>query len=265
MRNKLLLVGLSLFVLSCSSDDSTEPIESTSDFLPLTDANYWDYNVESSVAEGNGSDHLYISGDVVIDSNTYKKFETENTAYGFFSNILGDNAIRKADDKILLTGSTSVDFFEDIPFSVDVADFIIFKENTTNNQVLGTLTGVFEQEYEGYPIEFNYTLTSTAKESLTAYTVDGDEYTNVKSMELKLSITAVVNVDLGGISVPVTIMPQQDVVTSTQYYAENIGVVHVSTDLGYELSDLSAYPITIPIPESADIHQEEILTTYVAE
>ena len=60
-------------------------------------------------------------------------------------------------------------------------------------------------------------------------------------------------------------MPAQDVVVSTQYYAENIGVVHVVTDFEYELNDLSQYPIELPIPEASAVHQEEVLVNYSVE
>ncbi|AXG74587.1 hypothetical protein DVK85_10210 [Flavobacterium arcticum] len=265
MKNKLLLFGLSLFVLSCSSDDSSPSVESVTDFLPLSDANYWSYDVTSDAEDGVGNDYLYIANDTVIGTITYKKFKTEDLAFGFFSNALSNNGVRKSGDELLLTGTASFNFSEELPFSIDATNLVIFKENATNNQVIGTLNGVIEEEYEGYVIAFQYELTTTAKENLDTYSINGETYANVKSMEIKLNLNAILQYDFNGIPLPITIMPQQDVVVSTQYYAENIGVVHVTTDLEYQLSDLSQYPIEVPIPESVAISQNEVLTSYSVE
>ncbi|KAF2518706.1 hypothetical protein E0W68_08090 [Flavobacterium salilacus subsp. salilacus] len=265
MKNKLLFIGLGFFMLACSNDDGTPPVESVTEFLPLTDGNYWDYDVTSDAQEGTGNDHLYIANDTVISSVTYKRFETENLAFGFFSSALANNGVRKSDDKLLLTGTAVFNFSEELPFSIDATDLVIFKENTTNNQVIGTLNGTIEQEYEGYTIEFQYELTTTAKDNLEVYSVNGETYANVKPIEIRLSLDAVLQYNFGGTTIPVTIMPQQDVVVSTQYYAENIGVVHVLTNFEYHLSDLSQYPIEVPIPESVAISQAEVLTNYSVE
>ncbi|QYJ67875.1 hypothetical protein [Flavobacterium litorale] len=266
MRNKILLFGLSLFIVSCSSDDSSEPTASLTDFLPLTDGNNWTYDVTTNTPEGgNGTDYLYIANDTVINGTTYKKFKTENLALGFYSNSLANNGVRKSDDQLLLTGAAAINFAEELPFAIEVNDFVIFKENATNNETLGSLTGSFQEEIEGYNVVFQYGLTSVAKADLATYTTDVATYANVKPIEIKLSLNAVVEVEFLGTTIPVTIMPQQDVVVSMQYYAENIGVVHVITDLGYELADLSQYPIEIPIPESVAIQQQEVLINYTAE
>ena len=265
MKNKLLLFGLSLFILSCSSDDGSPATESVTDFLPLNDDNYWLYDVTSDAQQGVGNDNLYIANDTIINNITYKKFKTQNLAYGFFSNALSNNGVRKLDDRLLLTGTATFNFSEQLPFSIDATDLVIFKESATNNQVIGTLNGTIEEEYEGYTIEFQYVLTTTAKDNMDVYTVNGETYTNVKPMEIKLNLDAVLQYNFGGVPIPITIMPQQDVVISTQYYAENIGVVHVETNFEYHLSDFSQYPIEIPIPESVAISQEEVLTDYSVE
>ena len=207
MKNKLLLLGLSLFILSCSSDDSTPPIESVTEFLPLNDGNYWLYDVTSDAETGTGNDHLYISNDTIIAGVTYKRFETEDLAFGFFSNALSNNGVRKSEDKLLLTGTASFNFSSDIPFSIDAANLVIFKENAANNEVVGTLSGTIEQDYEGYTIEFQYELTATAKDNMSTYSVNGQTYTNVKPMEIRLSLDAVLQYQLGPSTIPVTIMP----------------------------------------------------------
>lgn len=269
MKNKLLLLGFSLFMLSCSSDDSgNNNIISTTDFLPLNAGNYWVYDVESDAAGGSGRDSLYVANDTVINGNTYKKFKTLNMPWGFYSSALANNGVRKVEDRLVLSGSAAVNFSEELPFSLDVTDLTIFRENAANNQTLGSVSDVLSQVYdENTTLEFDYTLTSTAKENLASYTAGGVQYNNVKPVEIKLRMEVTANVEFSGTSFPVNIMPEQDIIVSTQYYAEGVGVVHVVTDFEYTLSNVSQLPIPIdlPLPSSAAVHQEEVLDVYVAE
>ncbi|GGB66121.1 hypothetical protein GCM10007424_02590 [Flavobacterium suaedae] len=266
MKNKILLLGLSVALFSCSSDDDSGNQISTGDFLPLETSNYWVYDVESDAVEnGTGRDSLYIYGETQINGEAYKTFQTENPAWGFFSNALRNNNVRKSGSQLLLTGEANFDFYADLPFTASVNDLPIFNDNANNNQILGSISDQISETYEGYDLDFDYTLTSTAKESMESYTVNGVTYNNVKAVEMKLNLSVTINFNLNGMPIPVNIMPAQDVVISTQYYAENIGVVHVVTDFEYELADLSQYPIELPIPEASAVHQEEVLVNYSVE
>ena len=266
MKNKFLLLGLSVALFSCSSDDDSGNQVSTGDFLPLETSNYWVYDVESNLAENNtGRDSLYIYGETEIDGKTYKTFKTENVAWGFFSNALRNNNVRKSGSQLLLTGEANFDFYADIPFTAAVNDLPVFDDNANNNQILGSISDERTETYNGYDLQFNYTLSSIAKETMTSYTVNEVAYTNVKAVEIKLNLSVTAYFDFNGTSIPINIMPAQDVVVSTQYYAENIGVVHVVTDFEYELSDISQYPIELPIPEASAVHQEEVLVNYSVE
>ena len=65
MKSKLfLLLGLSIFTLSCSSDDSSgEDNGRTATSLPIVFGNYWDYEVfnheTSNAPESSARDHLF--------------------------------------------------------------------------------------------------------------------------------------------------------------------------------------------------------------
>lgn len=265
MKNKFLLLGLSFFILSCSSDDDSGNAESQMDFFLLADNNFWVYDVENSTPGTNGTDSLYIAGDVTIAGNTYKKFETENPPYGFYSGIVSNNAVRKSGDELLLTGTAAVGFYDDFAFELELTDYTVFKESAGNNDVFASLTGSFEEVYDQYSIVFDYTLTSTGKDMMASYSVNGTTYTNVKPIDIKLELEVSAVVNFQGFEVPVTVMAPQNVLVSTQYYAESIGVVHVVTDFEYELEDLSQYPVQVPFEQSVQIHQEEFLTNYSAD
>ncbi len=265
MKRISLFAILAAFLAIGCSDDSNDSSNdtSTTNFLPLQTGNYWVYDVEGSAV--NGRDSLFISGDTLITGNTYKKLKTENPAFGFYSNALRNNGIRKSGDRLLLTGAADFGFASEFPLSINVSDYTIFKENATAGQQLASVSGTVTQPYDGYSIVFNYTLSSTAKASEASHTVNGEVYQNIHPVETKLSLNVVAQFTVSGITIPYTIMPQQDVVVSTQYYAENIGAVHVVTNINYQLADLSALAgagVELPLPQSGSDSQEEKLDVY---
>ena len=261
MKKTLLLFALGLFVASCSDDDST-PTVTTSDYLPMEAGNYWVYEVESTVVEANGRDSLYVANDTVIGNKSYHKFETLHLPTGFFTNALRNNGVRAADGKLLLSGSTTVNFTEELPFSLTVSDFKFFDENVDNNGQIDVETGTIEQEIMGYDIVINYELTSRGQDMLASYTAGNETYTNVKPIEmtLQIEVIAMVEVDFSPEPLPVTIIDTSDVIVSTQYYAENIGMVHAVTDFNYEMEETPGFEI--PMPETGSQHQEEFLVQY---
>lgn len=260
----LLMAALGLLTLSCSDDDSsdTTPSVTTSAYLPMADGNYWVYDVESSVM--NGHDSLYVANDTVIGGTTYHKLKTGALPTGFFPGALRNNGVRAADGKLLLTGTATVNFTEELPFSIAVDDFIMFDEYAAADTTLDTKTGTINQEIQGYDVDMNYVLTATALTPLASHTAGGQTYNNVKPVEMKLNVKVVINYPFQGMVLPVTIINTQDVVISTQYYAEGVGMVHAVTDFQYNMEELPDN-VEVPLPQSAEENQEEILVDYSVE
>ena len=246
---------VTLLNISCSSDDDNGGNNTTvNTYLPLTDGNSWVYDVSGSLQTGR--DSVYIAQDTVIGANTYKRVETLAAPSGFFSNVLRNNGVRKDGDAIKVSGSTTVSVSSDLPFSLAVTDLVVFRENATAGQQLGTVSGTIQQTYEGIPLDFTYTLTTIADETLPTYTVSGHTYTNVKKVK------AVINLGIGYNfeGFPVNFLTPQDVITSYQYYAENIGVVNVETTFTYSLE--ATFAGVLGIPPTATETQQEVLDNY---
>jgi hypothetical protein len=264
MKKALLsiMACVSLFAVSCSDDDSTN--ESTGAiYLPLSQGNYWVYDVTGPQT---GRDSLYIANDTLINNNTYKKFKTATLPSGFFSGALSGNGVKQNGTKLQLTGSTGFSFSEDLPISLSVTDFTFFDSAVPAGTQIGIATGAFEQPTtDGYTLSIEYALQATAGADFESHSAGGETYTNVKTVEMTLTLTITALFDAGGFTIPVEVLPEQDVLTSTQYYAQNIGAVHISTDITYQLTDLSSFNVELPIPASGTEHQEEILDTYSAE
>ncbi|TGD58365.1 hypothetical protein [Flavobacterium humi] len=261
MKTNYALLLLGFLFLSCSSDNTSEDIPSATNYYPSGTGNFWVYDVEGTPV---GRDSLYISGDTLINSVAYKRFKTKMQPVGFYSNSLNKNGVRKSEDKLLVSGTIGLNFTDQFPLTISISDFTAFKESASPNEVLGTVSGSFQQNVQGYPLTIEYTFTSKAVGSLASFTSpNNDVYTDVKSVNtiLNVKISTIYQPQGVPISIPVTILPAQDVIVSTQYYAKNIGVVHTNTDMHYQLASLPVQ-VQLPIPSSGDQNQKEFLDTY---
>jgi len=267
MKTKLFFIAFAIVILtSCSSDDSSGGAASATNYLPLTDGNYWTYVTNVVGQPTSNRDSLYVANDTVINTKTYKKIKTLAIPFGFYSNSLRDNGLRKESDAIYMTGNAGLNLGNVLPINLNVTDLIIFKESATVNQVLGSVSGVINQDLQGYPLVMNYTLKTTALETLPTYTAeDNTVYTDVKKVKTTLTLSVTTTVTIPGIPIPLTVplLNSQDVVVSNQYYAKNIGMVSANTIISYELQDFSQFGITLPIPQSGSQTQTELLDTYL--
>lgn len=259
----LTFLSVSSLFLSCSNDD--ENGNSGPNFaIPLNNNNYWTYDVHS---EGTISrDSLYIFGDIVFNTKTYKKFQTrDDVATGFYSSSLRNNGVRRVDSKLLLSGDLSLASGQNLPINFDLSldDFVIFNSNASNNQALNStpVSGTIEETYNGYPLTIDYSLQSYGGESFTSFTSpNGDVYNNVKSTKIKLNVSVNSEQTFGGFTIPIVVLAPQDLIISTIYTAEGIGVVYVNTDTSYSINSMIADDFGIPATGLQN--QKEYLDTY---
>lgn len=252
----VLFIGLS----SCSTSDDANN-GSTSNFLPLTETSEWVYDV-SLDSENIGRDSLYVNGETTINGAVYKKMNTKSTPTGFYTSILNNNSVRKSTDQLLLSGNSGLGLIDFLPISIELSDFVIFKENAANNQELSLVSGTIEQDVQNIPLKIEYKLRSFFKETLSSFTVPGKEsYSNVKVIQVKANLTVSTVYLLPIINTPITVtlLPAQDVVISTNYYAEGVGMIYSKTNIDYQLNDVPQGGINLPIPQQGSSTIEEFL------
>ena len=271
---KIVLAILSLSLVSCAVEgleetigentnntNNTNNITTFTDALPLNTGNYWTYDV---VGATNTRDSLYIFGDETVGAHTYKKFKNRNNiATGFYCSSLNNNNVRKDAGKLLLTGNLSLLQAMTLPTGLDlsVTDFIIFKESATNGEILSEKTGTFQQTISSLPITIEYRLRSIGGENFPSYTSpNNDVYPNVKSTKIVVSLKITSTQTIAGFPITINILPQQDVVVSTQYLSKNIGIVYTKTNTNFTLNATIAAQIGLPVTNSQV--QEEFLDTF---
>ena len=264
MKLSCLLLLSSILFIGCSSDDDNTPEGPVTGeiYLPLSAGNYWTYDVES--ATNAGRDSLYIANDTVIAGNSYKKMKTRDLAFGFYSASLQNNGVRYDDGAVKVSGNAVLDFGQPFPINLPITDFVMLRENASDDQQLSLVTGTIEEDFGAFPLTIDYKLKSTAQATLPSYTTpNGDTYSDVKSVQMVLNVSVETINDDFGFPVTIQILAPQDVVVSTSYFAKDIGMVYTHTVLSYELEDLPGG--SLPIPSSATELQEEFLDMYVVE
>lgn len=250
----LLFAGAALFI-SCSSDDdavTAPPVNSDNVYLPVDSGSFWVYNVNGSLQ--NGRDSLYVANDTVIGTHTYKKFKTRTGPSGFYSGALNNNGVRKDGDRLLVTGSADVNFSEDFPFTIAITDLALFKESAAVNEEIGKVMGSITETYDNIDFKLDYILTTTAKEDVASLTVNGAQFTNVKTVETKI------NLKISLVALPIEVLPAQDVLISKQFYAKDIGVVKTETNFTYTISSTLANQFSVPA--TANENQQELIVNY---
>jgi hypothetical protein len=271
----LTTILISILFISCSSNndesiDISDNIPST--YLPLTTNNFWNYDV-SSTYNGNvtlSKDSLHVGNDISLNSLTYKKMFSEGmdpvgNSTGFYSSILNNNGLRIDGSRLRLSGTVNLPTIISDPITLNLNDFIIFKENAPSGTELNSVSGSFIQTIQTYPLTFNYTFKSVADANLNSYTSNGTTYNDIKKTKLILNLTVTYNATTSsGIPITLYVLPAQDVIVSTQYYSKNIGVVYNSTSINYSMNTSVISSLNLPsnIPTASDITQEEFLKNH---
>lgn len=250
---------VTLFIVSCSDDGDSS--DSAAIFMPLETNSAWvyDVNIDNQLA---GRDSLYVSGETIISGKTYKTLVTQNPPTGFYTNALNNSAIRKDGDKLVVSGATGLGLADFLPVEIALSDFVIFKENSSNNSQIDIAEGTIEQDFQGFPLKIDYKLISQFKETLPSFTVPGKEtYSNVKVMTIiaNLKVTTTYLVPIVNSPITVGILDPQNVIVSTHYYVENVGMVYAKTDVNFEVNDFSQFGIELPIPQQGSAVIEEFL------
>ncbi len=254
------LVLLAVSFYSCNSDDSDNAIDdhTVGNYLPLSDGNYWTYNVNST--EFIGRDSVYVANDTMIGGSNYKKIKARELPYGLFAGTANNNGMRKENGKIFLSGNAAVGLEEIAPIDLTLINFVMLDENANENQLLGSVAGTSQQEIDGIPLNLSYTLRSTAGSTLATYTTPlGTVYQNVKAVTVTFNLAITATMEIPGLSFEVPVLVAQDVITSERFYADNIGMIYSKTVISYELQDFSSFNFNLPIPQSdTQIHYETL-------
>jgi len=219
---------------------------------------------------------------ITSTDSLYIATETPNAfTFGVNDNMIANGTI----NSLLTSGSltrteTTLSLDGDLALPQELADFIDF-ELMLNTIVLydvqagigtelSTTTNTVTQMVGTFPVTITYTLTTTAQEFLESYTLLGQNYTNVATADLILTLEAATNIDVGGVSIPLPILNEQDVLVSTNFFAKDVGLIRAVTTTEYEIdptavSALEAAGVMLGVPTTSSSFNTQELTSFSLE
>lgn len=272
--HKLLLVFfVGALSIACSSDDNADiggnndgPIIPQLGYFPQNVGNSWTYDIQSE--DFSEQDHLYVSGETTQNGVTYKTFATDNTPTGFYTSLLTTGKLSSDNSKILYSGTINIgEILGGIEgLSFDLTNFVILDNNASLGNLLSSQSGEFYQDLGEYGLNVEYTLASTSSGDLETLTLEnGTTHNDIKIVNLSFSLKIDAIFTFMGVQIPYTILSTQEVVSSTQYYAYNIGMIFAETQIQYQLEEIPNVGIEIPVPENYQYNLKEILTNFSLE
>lgn len=264
---KLTFTLLALLIISCSSSDDSEIIDSvpeTYDYFPLSVDSYWVYDNQDSEQE-NTRDSLFISEMEVINTTIHYNFSSLEPLSGFMTNLLSQSSLNTNDYELLLNGQLGTPPIEGFPeISIPLVNFIMYDLNENNGTLLSEISGDIQEVIEEIPIKFNYQITTIQGETFE------DGYSNftsssVLSSIININLSIVAEFEVLGNVIEIPILQPQDVIRTTNYFADGIGMIYSDTQVEYELEDLSILEtlgITLPFPSEDSSNSSQTLDTY---
>ena len=262
----ILLLVSTLAFTSCSSDDDTNDGENETSptlFFPLLENSSWTYENMSDQVPGTLRDSLYWFGSQQLDNETYSDLDALQPANGFMTQIFAQNLLRTTDTQLLINGDLSTAVFEGLPeISIPLDDTILYDLSQDPGVVLDELSGMIEQDFNGIPLVVNYNLLSIQGEQLEEFIAGGVGYENVLSSQVVANIEVNAQVEFGGITLDIPVLSSQDVIITTNYYAENIGLIFSEFQFQYQLEDLGNLGVDVPFPNEINTTSTQTLDIY---
>ncbi|WP_420573337.1 hypothetical protein [Kordia sp.] len=279
MKNIVTILGVCLLLIftSCGNDDDTTPTEGEQletpvlpvNYFPAALNNYWNYNVTMNSDMTNpttATDSLYvasINGDsFMLDVNT------NNIANGTMSNLLANGTLTEQGSGALTLNSSielPIDFIGD---GINFEGAVLYNTSVPDNTVLFSLSDMFTQDVQGFPITITYTLSTEKVERLPSFTVNNETFNDVEVVDFTLELSVSTSVDILGNPTTFSILDPQDVMTIRSHYGPNIGLLKADSQISFSLNPttialLETLNVDLNIPTSSTATNVEELTSYM--
>ena len=226
------------WIYDVATDDGTNPVTTTVDEITVdetTTLNTFEYfGMTSSVGSSGTMSQLY-------DQNYFR-------VYNGITYMTGDFTL-----PLSAFGGTDI--------VISLNDTMLIDESKSAGTILSSQSGDTAQNIGGFDLDITYTFKTVQQETMPSHIVGAETFNDIIKSDIILSIkvTTVVNI---GVPITITLIDTQDVLTINNYYANNIGLIESEATTTYTLEDLSALPITIPIPTTATIIADQKITSY---
>ncbi|WAC02347.1 hypothetical protein N7U66_00950 [Lacinutrix neustonica] len=233
------------------------------DFRNYEVSNTTTLNMETTIS----SDSLYV---VSQNGTTFMLEVNEGMpANGILCGILSSGTLTRSNSSLALNGSFSLP--EEIAslfnFEIALNNLVLFDASAENNTVLSTTTNTISQDFNGLPVTITYLLSTTARGNFDNLMLNDAIYNTVTASQLALNLSVSTTISVGGFPITITLLEPQDILISTNYFADTIGLVQASSEIKYQISAtaiaaLEAAGQTLTIPASGSSTNIQNLTTF---
>ena len=278
-----LFIGF-VFILSCSDeayDSNTDNSnDTTADFSPSGDNDYWIYDVVSSSADVpemnfTATDSIYISS---IDENSFTLNANNNgVANGSMNILLTNGTISKTPTTLVFDGTIDVpQNLLDLGFTQDLSieNMTLLNLEASNNEEMFVQESNFSETIDimgtDVPVEISSRISTKKINFYTNETINDTNYNDVFEAEFTLNIGIIGTFSVEGFTQTIPILETQDVMKVTYFYANNMGLVRAETIQGISLSSqliglLNFLDIPLDFPANVSIESIEELSDYSIE
>lgn len=273
MKTKYFFLSvLVLAFVACSDDDNdsgtANPENPTSDYFPLTIGNQWTYNNLREVQNQDpqeSTETLSVSDSTMMNDAVNYQFSSDAPVMnqGIVTGVLVNGSLTKVEGKLIYNGSFEYNFPGlNIPISFPLENLVVFDQNKDSGQNLTTINNSITQDLSlgenapTVPVTFDYTFKTNEGAVLESYSAGDQQFNDVISSNLTLNISA--NANLGPISIAVLV--DQQVLTSTNHFAKDIGLIDSNNAMHVEFEDLSEYQF--PQLDPIDVSSSQTITDY---
>ncbi|QSS97026.1 hypothetical protein [Psychroflexus sp. ALD_RP9] len=255
MRKLLLLLLATTLFYSCESDD--ENSIQANNYFDLNVGNSWTYNntITQDDNSNSGTETLEVSGVETINNQDHFSFTQTNVEQpGLVTSILTSGELYKTNDnaQLVFTGNYNFEATPELPsLNFELNNATIYNQSAQVGASVYNQSNTITHEIQGVPVNINYSINIINGGNIGDLSVNNETYQNVYQSEIIIS--ANIEADLGLIDV--TVLQQQDVVTATNYFAPNIGLIRsdVITELIFE--DLPQ----ISLPDISSTSSQELI------
>lgn len=247
-KNAALIITLVFALSSCTEDNESEFL-SDADYFPLELENSWTYEnqVVSDGVTNLGSETLAITKRA---DDRFNFTQNVNSQAGVFTSILASGEVYKQNGNqiIVYDGNLNLSIdsnLQNLEFPLE--DIIFYDVASSSGDILSSNSGQFQENINGFPIDFSYEITSMHSGFSPSELVSNTTYENVFISELEVSLSATVFLVISDF----TILQKQNILSIKNYYAKGVGLIksEVNTEIIFE-----------DIPEQLDVQISDVIS-----
>ncbi len=260
----LYAIVLTIFTVSCSDDDSDALNSNTTNYYPLENNNSWTYTNRLEIEQQEDQEGTETLTAVDAGNNTYT-FEREGDILtGFASTILTNGQVTKQNNSLLYNGALNIDLnqfgsfpinLEPIVFNIENAKLYDKEASAGTNLFSNSNQVTQELSFEGqsFDLVIDYDIFIDQGQKLDNYSVATESFADV--ITSKIVVRMSISANIGGF-ITLPLLDETEVISSTNYFAKDIGLIYNETQ--YDIATEAISEINIPSLEYQAVLSQSI-------